>query len=171
MTWKMPEGKALRIIATLGEAIRTKSIRNDEAKSLACKLNHYSELVNGRYWRCLVIHLGSEDKDDSEELVIGRQVLACLAWWLLNLRVMLKVGGARIPYPEETLVSTALIINTDAAGGASSKALQGWGLVNTQAKEWARGTWPKFILLKTRHNGAKWGRRLSFLEGFACVLA
>ena len=59
----------------------------------------------------------------------------------------------------------------DAAGGASSKADQGWGVVNLNAMEWARGSWPAYILENSVHLGAQWGRRLSFLEGFTGVIA
>ena len=60
MTWRMPDGKALRIMAALGEAIRTAHIRNCEALSLSGKLNHYLNMVSGKYNRCLVIHLGAK---------------------------------------------------------------------------------------------------------------
>ena len=60
-TWMIPEAKGLRILASLGEAIRAGSIRNDDAMSLAGKLVHYSEMVEGRYNRCLLIHLGHAD--------------------------------------------------------------------------------------------------------------
>jgi hypothetical protein len=52
--------------------------------------------------------------------------------------------------------------------GAShcSKADQGWGVVNLNTMEWARGSWPAYILENSVHHGAQWGRRLSFLEGF-----
>ena len=50
-TWTIPEAKGLRILAALGEAIRARSIRNDAALSLAGKLNHYSEMVEGKFNR------------------------------------------------------------------------------------------------------------------------
>ena len=53
-----------------------------------------------------------------------------MIWWLLHIRVLQKFGGMRIPYPEEFLVNSALELHTDAAGGASSKHTQGWGVVN-----------------------------------------
>jgi hypothetical protein len=48
-TGTIPEAKGLPILAALGEAIRTRSIRNDAALSLAGKLNHYSEMVGGKF--------------------------------------------------------------------------------------------------------------------------
>ena len=87
------------------------------------------------------------------------------------MRVLQKCGGLRIPYPEEFLVNTALVLHTDAAGGASRKQTQGWGVVNLEKGEWARGSWPSYILKNTWHTGARWGRRLTFLEGFTGLLA
>ena len=77
----------------------------------------------------------------------------------------------RIPYPEEFLVNTALELHSDAAGGATGKLAQGWGVVNLQKGEWARGTWPRYILSNTMFRGARWGHRLTFLEGFSGLLA
>ena len=87
------------------------------------------------------------------------------------MRVLQKCGGLRIPYPDEFLVNTALELHTDAAGGASRKLTQGWGVVNLLKGEWARGSWPKYILDNCEFLGARWGHRLTFLEGFAGVLA
>jgi hypothetical protein len=167
----IPEAKGLRILASLGEAIRAGSIRNDAAMSLAGKLVHYSEMVGGRYNRCLLIHLGHADAVDDKVVTINKPAMVCLVWWLLQIRVMQNCGGREIPIPERYLVSTALVIHTDAAGGASSKKTQGWGVVNLKTMEWARGSWPAYILGNTIHMGAKWGHRLSFLEGFTGVLA
>ena len=79
--------------------------------------------------------------------------------------------GLRIPYPDEFLVNTALVLHTDAAGGARSKQTQGSGVVNLEKGEWARGSWPSYILNNTWHTGARWGHRLTFLEGFTGLLA
>ena len=87
------------------------------------------------------------------------------------MRVLQKCGGMRIPYPEEFLVNTALELHSDAAGGATGKLAQGWGVVNLLRGEWARGTWPSYILSNTWFRGARWGHRLTFLEGFSGVLA
>ena len=125
----------------------------------------YSELVAGRFNRCLIIHLWSVDRVDDLVISIKPQTLVCMVWWLLHLRVMQKCGGMKIPIPESFLVSTALELHSDAAGGASRKKAQGWGVVNLRTGEWARGSWPAYILDNTSHLGAKWGQRLSFLEG------
>ena len=92
-----------------------------------------------------------------------------LVWLLLNLRVLQKCG-AKIPNPSEFLVSTALQLYSDAAGGDSKLTTQGWGVVNVVGNEWARGSWPKFIIKNSITHGRKWGRRLTFLEGFACLI-
>ena len=114
-------------------------------------------MVAGRFNRCLIIHLGSGDRVDDLVISIKPQTLVCMVWWLLHLRVMQKCGGMKIPIPESFLVSTALELHSDAAGGASRKKAQGWGVVNLWTGEWARGSWPACILDNTSHLGAKWG--------------
>jgi hypothetical protein len=158
-------------LAALGKAIRTRSIRNDAALSLAGKLNHYSGMVEGKFNQCLIIHLGHPDRVDDHIVNINTQTLVFMVWWLLQMRVLQNCGGRKIPIPEQYLVSTALVLHTDAAGGASSKADQGWGVVNLTTMEWARGLWLAYILGNTVHLGAQWRCRLSFLEGFTGVLA
>ena len=44
-------------------------------------------------------------------------------------------------------------------------------MVNLEKGEWARGSWPSYILNNTWHIGARWGKRLTFLEGFTGLLA
>ena len=58
MRWKIPVKKGAYILVALGEALRTRKILNKEAIQLCGKLNHYSEMVSGKFNRCLIIHLG-----------------------------------------------------------------------------------------------------------------
>ena len=97
-TWMIPEAKGLRILASLGEAIRAGSIRNDDAMSLAGKLVHYSEMEGGRYNRCLLIHLGHADAVDDKVVTINKPAMVCLVWWLLQIRVMQNCGAERSQY-------------------------------------------------------------------------
>ena len=168
-TWQMPNDKGLRLMVQIGEAIRSGYIKNGDAVSLAGKINHYSNMVNGKFNRCLLVHLGNADERDEKVIKIGNQAMLSLVWWLLNLRVLQKCG-AKIPNPSEFLVSTALKLYSDAAGGDSKLTTQGWGVVNVVGNEWARGSWPKFIIKNSITHGRKWGRRLTFLEGFACLI-
>ena len=69
----------------------------------------------GRYNRCLLIHLGDAEAEDSKEIKLLKQTKLCLVWWLLHFLVLQKCGGMRIPYPEEFLVNTALELHSDAA--------------------------------------------------------
>ena len=64
--WKMPEDKSTRLLVTLGKCIRVGKLMNVEAMTLAGKLNHYYKLVEGRFKRCLIIHLvkGEEEEGD-----------------------------------------------------------------------------------------------------------
>ena len=171
MTWAMPASKGQRLLVMLGRALTAGWIRNDDALSLAGRVNHYSGMVHGKFNRCLIIHLGDAEGRDDDEIRIKRQTKLCLVWWLLHIRVLQKCGGLRIPYPDEFLANTALILHTDAAGGASRKETQGWGMVNLEKGEWARGSWPKYILNHTWHKGSRWGKKLTFLEGFTGLLA
>ena len=164
-TWQMPNDKGLRLMVQIGEAIRSGYIKNGDAVSLAGKINHYSNMVNGKFNRCLLVHLGNADERDEKVIKIGNQAMLSLVWWLLNLKC-----AAKIPNPSEFLVSTALPLYSDAAGGDSKLTTQGWGVVNVVGKEWARGSWPKFIIKNSITHGRKWGRRLTFLEGFACLI-
>ena len=124
--WKMPEEKSTRLLVLLGKCIREGELRNEEAMILAGKLNHYSNLVEGRFERCLVIHL-VKDKAWKEEMVtVGKQARVQLVWWLLNLRA-LEVEGAFIPDPDEYFPWGALVLYPDAAGGATSDSQKGWG--------------------------------------------
>ena len=100
MSWAMPVSKGLRILATLGEALRTWHIRNDEALSLVGRANHYSEMVQGKGNRCLLIHLGDAEAEDDVDIKILRQTKLCMIWCLLHIRVLQKCGGMRNPYPE-----------------------------------------------------------------------
>ena len=164
-TWQMPNDKGLRLMVQIGEAIRSGYIKNGDAVSLAGKINHYSNMVNGKFNRCLLVHLGNADERDEKVIKIGNQAMLSLVWWLLNLKC-----AAKIPNPSEFLVSTALPLYSDAAGGDSKLTTQGWGVVNVVGNEWARGSWPKFIIKNSITHGRKWGRRLTFLEGFACLI-
>ena len=169
-TWEMPRDKGLRLLVSIGNVLRKGVVTNGDAQALAGRLNHYSNMVNGKFNRCLISHMCDEKKEDSSIIKPTTETKVCLVWWLLNLRA-LQTYGLRIPHPGGFLVNTALVLHTDAAGGDTGKKHQGWGLVNPQAGEWARGTWPTYILNNKIHLGKKWGRKLSFLEGFAALLA
>ena len=88
MTWSIPSSKGLRILAALGKALRAGRIRNDEALFLAGKINHYSEMVQGRFNRCLLIHLGDAEAEDDVDIKILKQTKLCLVWWLLHIRAV-----------------------------------------------------------------------------------
>ena len=90
---------------------------------------------------------------------------------MINIRVMKKNDGARLPHPYGFLVHTALVLHLDAAGGATKDRQKGWGVVNLTAGEWARGSWPDYIIDNRWHHTRRWGRQLSFLEGFTGTLA
>ena len=57
------------------------------------KINHYSNLVGGRFERSLIIHAVEEKKSKNEVIVIGKQARVQMTWWLLNLRTLGDGGG------------------------------------------------------------------------------
>ena len=75
------------------------------------------------------------------------------------------LGGDPTPY----FPRRALELFPDAAGGATSSKVKGWGCVCITLKEHAHGVWPRFILENKVRNGQTWGRRLSVLEGFGAA--
>ena len=169
-TWRIPEGKGLRLLTMIGNALRSGLILNQDASSLAGRINHYAIMVGGRTKRCLILHLHDESKAPLTEVIVRSQTKICLVWWLLNIRALQKFGR-RIPNPDGALPSTAVTLHSDAAGGDSGKKSQGWGIVNTHNKQWARGDWPKYIRENNWFMGQRWGRKLSLLEGFAAVMS
>ena len=169
-TWRIPEGKGIRLLTMIGKALRNCLILNQDASSLAGRINHYATMVGGRAKRCLILHLHDDSKAPLMEIPIKSQTKICLVWWLLNIRALQK-AGRRIPNPSGTLPSTAVTLHSDAAGGDSGKKSQGWGIVNTHNKQWARGDWPRFIRENGWFMGQRWGRKLSLLEGFAAVMS
>ena len=169
-TWRIPEGKGIRLLTMIGKALRNCLILNQDASSLAGRINHYATMVGGKAKRCLILHLHDDSKAPLMEIPIKSQTKICLVWWLLNIRALQK-AGRRIPNPSGTLPSTAVTLHSDAAGGDSGKKSQGWGIVNTHNKQWARGDWPRFIRENGWFMGQRWGRKLSLLEGFAAVMS
>ena len=63
LTWKMPEEKSTRLLVLLAKCIREGELMNVEAMTLVGKLNHYSNLVEGKFERCLIIHLVKEERN------------------------------------------------------------------------------------------------------------
>ena len=107
-----------------GNALRNGLILNQDVRSFAGRINHYAIMVGGRTKRCLILHLHDESKAPLAEVKVRSQTKICLAWWLLNIRALQKVGR-RIRNPDGALPSTAVTLHSDAAGGASEKKSQG----------------------------------------------
>ena len=61
-TWQMPSDKSDRLLVLIGKGIRQGCLVKEEAMTLAGKINHYSNLVQGHFERCLINHL-VKDKD------------------------------------------------------------------------------------------------------------
>ena len=82
---------------------------------MAGKLNHYADLVQGRFERCLIIHLVKDKAKKKDVLAIFKQTRIKLVWWLLNLRA-LSLDGAFIPDPDGFFPKGAIMLFRDAKG-------------------------------------------------------
>ena len=58
----------------IGKGIKQGSLMKEEAETLAGKINNYSNLVSGRYERCLIIHLVKNKDTKKDEVVINKHV-------------------------------------------------------------------------------------------------
>jgi len=164
-TWNMPRDKRCRLQVLLGKGIRQGYLENGEAQVLAGKVNHYSNLVSGRFERTLIIHLVNEKKRKDEKVVIGKQARAQMVWWLVSLRA-LGLEGAFISDPDSWFPRWVVELYPDAAGGATKDTRKGWGCCNPRRGEYVWGRWPGYIHKHEERNGKKWGKSLSVLEGF-----
>jgi hypothetical protein len=146
-TSQIPEEKSKRLLVLLGKCIREGKLYMYwlAIGSMNGKLNHYSNLVDGRYERSLIIHLVREKGRKNEEITIGKQARVQMVWLLLNLRA-LELEGAFIPDPDEYFQMGALVLYPDAAGGATSDTRKGWGCCHPGKMEYARGLWPAYNL-------------------------
>jgi hypothetical protein len=169
-TWKMPDDKSDRLLVLLGKGIREGQLMNKEAMCLAGKINHYSNLVAGKFERCLIIHVVEADNRKGKMVEVNRQARVAMVWWLLNMRA-LTLEGSFIPDPEQYFLQSALMLYPDAAGGATKDNRKGWGCVNPDSGEYARGIWPGYILKNSEFKGERWGKRLTILEGFGAAQA
>ena len=166
--WEIPTDKLDRMLVLLGTGIRQRYLTNGEAMTLSGKLNHYSPVVQGKFERCLITHLVADGQPKDLRVKVPRQTIFAMVWWLLNLRAS-SLEGTFIPDPTQYFPRRALELFPDAAGGATSSKVKGWGCVCITLKEHAHGVWPRFILENTERNGQTWGRRLSVLEGFGAA--
>jgi hypothetical protein len=89
-TWNMTEAKRVRLQILLAKGIRHWTLLNGEAQVLAGKINHYSNIIWGKFERCLIIHIVKEAKGKKEEVVVGKQASVQLTWWLLNPEVSFR---------------------------------------------------------------------------------
>ena len=91
------------------------TLLNEEAQVLAWKINHYSNIFNGKFERCLIIHIVDEAKGKDDVVVVGKQARVQLTWWLINLRA-LSLEGNFIPDPEAWFPKTTLRLGSTSEG-------------------------------------------------------
>ena len=115
----MPSDKSNRLLVLVGKGIRQGKLLKEEAMTLEGKINHYSNLVRGKFKRCLVLHLVRDKDKKKDEVVINKQARTQLVLWLLNLRA-LTLEGAFIPDPDGYFPNSAILLYPDAAGGVTS---------------------------------------------------
>jgi hypothetical protein len=128
----------------LAKFIRDGELMNVEAMTLAGKLNRYSNLVEGKFECCLIIHLV---KDKAGKKEVGRQESklcgGCLnfghwSWKDLSFRTWMSIFREELWYFNQMLWV-----------GATSDKRKGWGCCNPGKMEYARGSWPGYILGNT----------------------
>jgi hypothetical protein len=78
----MTESKMIRLQVLIAKGIRQGSLMNGEAQVLAGKINHYSNIVNGKYEICLIIHIVEEAKGKDDVRIVGKQARVQFTWWL-----------------------------------------------------------------------------------------
>jgi hypothetical protein len=61
-TWNMTEAMRVRLQVLLAKGIRQGTLLNGEAQVLAGKINHYSNIINGKFERFLIIRIVNEAK-------------------------------------------------------------------------------------------------------------
>ena len=64
VNWNMNQAKRTRLLILIAKGIRQGYLLNSEARVLAGKVNHYMDVVGGKFERCLLIHLVKEEKGD-----------------------------------------------------------------------------------------------------------
>jgi hypothetical protein len=80
---------------------------------MAGKINHYSNLVRGKFERSLI-------------MPTVKQTRVQMTWWLLNIRA-LGVEGAFITDPDSWFTRWVVELFPDAAGRDTKDVWKGWG--------------------------------------------
>ena len=169
-TWWIPKDKSDRLIMELKEVFEEGKAENQELMKIAGKVQHYHRLVGGKFERSLIIHSIKNEKPKKAEVFLDKETRKQMLWWILNLQA-LSYEGNRIMDPLDFFPSRALVLYSDAAGGATKNGMKGWGICNLEKKEWDRDKWPKYIIENYENRGRKWGRKLTLLEGYAALKA
>ena len=117
----------------LGKGVREGKLLNEEVQVIAGKINHYANLVKGKFERSLIIHAVEEKKSKKEVIVIEKQARVQMTWWLLNVRA-LGIEGAFITDPDSWFPRWVVELFPDAAGGDTEDVLKGWGCCNPRRR-------------------------------------
>ena len=172
-SWKcwLPREKSTRLLRELYEILEDGGASNRDWMKVNGKINHYHPLLrNGKYNRTLIQHAVKPEQSLKARIELKPETKIQIIWWILNLRVLGSEGG-EIMDPKAHLPARAVDLHGDAAGGATSDKLKGWGVCCLETKEWRRRTWPKFILNNIKIKGIQYGRKLTMLEGFTSLQA
>ena len=78
--------------------------------------------------------------------------------------------GSPLLDPRRHFAAASVVLCSDAAGG-DSKRWKGWGAYCMEDEEFISHKWPRFILMNSEFKGERWGRKLTFLEGYAAFMA
>ena len=168
--WYMPNDKGRRLLASMWCVLEFKGAKLQDMLTLMGRLNYYMGLVHGRHERGFLYGVMAEAEGEGGKWVaLDGNAMEQVWWWILNLRVVQKIG-AHLADPLEHSAAGALILHSDAAGGGSKK-WKGWGCYCPEKAEVVKGRWPSYIMQNRRYKGEKWGAKLTFLEGFAALMA
>ena len=118
----MPDEKSDRLVVALGKAIKAGTIKNEEAMSLAGKVNRYCKCE-----RYLIIHIQKDMSRKDKMVKVERQSRIAMVWWLLN-PMALELEGAFILDPG----ILHAVLYPDSAGVVNSDKKKGWWCVNVQ---------------------------------------
>ena len=164
-SWWMEEHKLARIQEMIKNFMVNKEMKAREVWSLAGKINHVKDLVEGGKFYVVELlkanNVYNEKKDQNRMIAVSDMLKRELWWW--NTMLLVCARRTKYPDPEATLPAWSLQAYTDAAGGSTLYLGSGTGAV--------LGCWWSYIPWSTYINGsgtAKGGkfvrRKLSALE-------
>ena len=169
-TWSLPEEKGKRLLALMWRVMKEKGGHVKTIMTMMGRINHYMDVIGGRYERGFV-YSGLRGLESNPDVWIrfDQYAIVQLWWWIVNVRRVMVVGSPLLD-PRRHFAAASVVLCSDAAGG-DSKRWKGWGAYCMEDEEFISHKWPRFILMNSEFKGERWGRKLTFLEGYAAFMA